>query len=262
MRAYSRGTVSVLWLKMSGPASTTVRTASRSPWKSGVSTSIEVVGLRRRMARIVRAKISAPPSRRSSLSTEVTTAWRSPSSATDSATRTGSPRSSSVGRPEVTAQNRQALVHTSPRIMKVAVRRFQQSKMLGQRASSQTVCRRRSLTSCLSSRKFSPSWTRTRIHSGILRPGSMVWVMGCSLHADGGGGPALQALLDEAQEPAGRHPVDDPVVEREAHVHDVPNRDPLADHHRPAHDRLGGQDGGLGLVDDGLAGDRAGGPGV
>src|SRR5712692_8872206 len=32
---------------MSGPASTTVRTASKSPWKSGVSTSIVVPGLRR-----------------------------------------------------------------------------------------------------------------------------------------------------------------------------------------------------------------------
>ena len=59
---------------MSGPASTTVRTASRSPWKSGVSTSIVVPGLRRRIARMVRAKMPAPPSLRSSRSTEVMTA--------------------------------------------------------------------------------------------------------------------------------------------------------------------------------------------
>ena len=97
-----------------------------------------VAGLLRRMARIVRAKIPAPPSSRSSRSTEVMTACLRPSSATDSATRNGSPRSSSVGRPEVTAQKRHARVQTSPRIMKVAVRRFQRSKMLGP-SSSHTV---------------------------------------------------------------------------------------------------------------------------
>ena len=157
----------MLWLKISGLALTTVRTASKSPWKSGVSTSIVVAGLRRRIARMVRAKTPAPPSLRSSRSTDVITACFRPSSATDSATRSGSPRSSSDGRPDVTAQNLQARVQTSPRIMNVAVFRFQQSKMFGQRASSQTVCRRRPWTICFSSLKFSPSVTRTRIHSGI-----------------------------------------------------------------------------------------------
>ena len=72
-----------------------------------------------------------------------------------------------MGLPDVTAQKRQARVQTSPRIMKVAVRRFQQSKMFGQRASSHTVCRRLPLTICLSSLKFSPSVTRMRIHEGM-----------------------------------------------------------------------------------------------
>ncbi len=45
------------------------------------------------------------------------------------------------GSPVLTAQKPQARVQTSPRIMKVAVPRFQQSPMFGQRASSQTVCR-------------------------------------------------------------------------------------------------------------------------
>jgi len=47
--------------------------------------------------------------------------------------------SNSVGRPEVTAQKRQARVQTAPRIMKVAVPRSQHSPMFGQFASSQTV---------------------------------------------------------------------------------------------------------------------------
>ena len=57
-----------------------------------------------------------------------------------SATRRGSSRSSSVGIPCATAQYLQARVHTSPRIMKVAVPASQHSPMLGQPASSQTVC--------------------------------------------------------------------------------------------------------------------------
>ena len=75
--------------------------------------------------------------------------------------------SSSVGRPDVTAQKRQARVQTSPRIMKVAVPRLQQSKMFGQRASSHTVWSRRSATSDFSSLKRSPSLTLTRIHAGM-----------------------------------------------------------------------------------------------
>ena len=50
----------------------------------------------------------------------------------------------------------------------VQERRFQQSKMLGQRASSHTVCRRRPCTICFSSLKLPPSVARIRIHSGIV----------------------------------------------------------------------------------------------
>ena len=82
----------------------------------------------------------APKSGRSSRSTEVTTAWRSPIRATASPTRRGSSASMSPPRrPLFTAQKAQARVQTSPRIMKVAVPWPQHSPMFGQRASSQTV---------------------------------------------------------------------------------------------------------------------------
>jgi len=71
----------------------------------------------------VRANIPAPPSRRSSRSTDVITACEGVSSATNPP-RAAARRSSSVGAPDVTAQKRQARVQTSE-IMKVAVRRFQ-----------------------------------------------------------------------------------------------------------------------------------------
>ena len=91
------------------------------------------------------AKTAAPPSRWSSRFTEVMTAWRSPMRATASATRAGSSGSGGRrGSPVFTAQKPQARVQTSPRIMKVAVPRFQHSPMLGQRASSHTVWRARS----------------------------------------------------------------------------------------------------------------------
>ena len=60
---------------------------------------------------------------------------------TASATRAGSPRSRPAGFPCCTAQNPQARVQTSPRIMNVAVPWCQHSPMLGQCASSQTVWR-------------------------------------------------------------------------------------------------------------------------
>ena len=92
---------------------------------------------------MVAAKIEAPPSARSSRSTEVTTAWRSPIRATASPTRRGSSASTSPPRrPLFTAQKAQARVQVSPRIMKVAVPEFQHSPTLGQRASSQTVTSR------------------------------------------------------------------------------------------------------------------------
>ena len=92
------------------------------------------------MARIVSAKIGAPPSARSSRFTDVITANRRPSFSTAPATRSGSSQSSPwSGRPVFTAQNPQLRVQISPRIMKVAVRCSQHSQMLGHWALSQIV---------------------------------------------------------------------------------------------------------------------------
>jgi len=118
----------------------TVRSESRLPLKSGVSTSIVVPGDWRRISWMVAAKRAAPKSGRSSRSTEVTTAWARPIRDTAAPTRRGSSASMSPPRlPLVTAQKAQARVHTSPRIMRVAVPWPQHSAMLGQRASSHTV---------------------------------------------------------------------------------------------------------------------------
>ena len=57
------------------------------------------------------------------------------------ATCTGSSGSSAPGRPVLTLQKAQARVQVSPMIMKVACFFSQHSPMLGQPASSQTVCR-------------------------------------------------------------------------------------------------------------------------
>ena len=126
---------------MSGRASMTICKRSSEPSKSGMSTSIPIPGLRSRIWRIVAAKIDAPPSGRSSRATEVTTTCSSRIAATASATRRGSSSSNQVGRPVLTAQNPQARVQVSPRIMIVAVRWSQHSPMFGQWASSQTVFR-------------------------------------------------------------------------------------------------------------------------
>ena len=88
--------------------------------KIGINCAGQRIALR--IARIVAAKMAAPPSFRSSRATDVTTACFSPIFSTVSATRSGSCQSNSVGRPVLTAQNRQARVQISPKIMKVAVR--------------------------------------------------------------------------------------------------------------------------------------------
>ena len=135
---------------MSGPLSTRVSTEERrtpeagpagsGPAKSEGSTSIRQAGAAARIAPTVRAIAPAPPSRRSSRATMVTTTWRSPIRTTDSATRRGSSRSTPPGNPVRTEQNRQRRVQTLPSIMKVAVPCVpQHSWMLGQRASSHTV---------------------------------------------------------------------------------------------------------------------------
>src|SRR5699024_12333029 len=92
--------------------------------------------------RCVSAKIGAPPSLRSSRLTEVSTTCLCPILLAASVTRRGSSQSSSCGgRPVFTAQKEQERVHTSPRIIKVAVPLPQHSPILGQRASEQTVFR-------------------------------------------------------------------------------------------------------------------------
>ncbi len=129
---------------MSGRACTTMCRASGLPLKSGIRTSTDVAGRRRRSSVMAPAKISAPPLGRSSRSTLVITTNSSPICATASASRAGSSRSSAFGVPCATAQYAQLRVHTSPRIMNVAALCSQHSPMLGQWASSQTVCSLRS----------------------------------------------------------------------------------------------------------------------
>ena len=92
-----------------------------------------------------RRTAGAAPSGWSSRATPVTVAYRSPSSPTDSATRRGSSTSSAAGRPVAMSQKSQRRVQTSPPIRNVASRSSQHSKMLGQPASWQTVCRPPSL---------------------------------------------------------------------------------------------------------------------
>ena len=124
---------------MSGLASSTVFTCSNWPLKSGTSTSIAVCGLRWRMARIVAAQTPAPPSFSSSRATLVMTQCLRFIFATASATRAGSPRSSSVGLPVWIAQKLHDRVQMLPRIITVAVPRDQHSPRLGHCALWQTV---------------------------------------------------------------------------------------------------------------------------
>ncbi len=87
--------------------------------------------------------------------------------ATDRATRSGSNGSFQVGLPVLTLQNPQRRVQVSPRIMNVAVPRSQQSPMLGQAASWQTVCRPSSAIVRDSSRYFGLPGRGTLNHAGL-----------------------------------------------------------------------------------------------
>ena len=93
--------------------------------------------------------------------------------AMDSATRAGSPRSSSLGRPERTAQKVQERVQTLPRIITVALPRDQHSPMLGHCADWQTVCSLCSSTFFLVSRKSGPLGSLARSQSGLRADSSM-----------------------------------------------------------------------------------------
>src|SRR5438093_2635877 len=74
--------------------------------------------------------------------------------------------------------------------------------------------------------------------------------------------PVLDAGLHVVEKSRRRQAVDDAMVERHGEVHDRANPNGVTDHDRAPADRLGAQDRGLGLVDDGLARDRAEGAGV
>src|SRR5881396_1774670 len=74
--------------------------------------------------------------------------------------------------------------------------------------------------------------------------------------------PVLDAGLHVVEKSRRRQAVDDAMVERHGEVHDRANPDRVTDHDRAPADRLRAQDRGLGLVDDGLARDRAESAGV
>ena len=127
------------------------------------------------MARTVAAKWAAPPSGRSSRSTEVNTTQRRDQRSAAAATLLGSCSSSTPpGCPVATEQKRQPRVQTSPMIKKVAVPQPQHSPMLGQRASSQTVCSPCSRRVRLISPKASPPPGRTFNQGGLRRGTGMV----------------------------------------------------------------------------------------
>ncbi len=130
-----------------------------------------VAGAAPLMARIVAAKCAAPPSTRSSRSTDVTTTWESASSAMARPTRAGSKGSSAPGRPVRTLQKAQALVQVSPRIITVACRLPQHSPIFGQAASSHTVLRRCLRKVARVSSKACGPGALTRIQSGLRRTG-------------------------------------------------------------------------------------------
>lgn len=124
-----------------------------------------------RRRRIVSAKTAAPPSGRSSRVTEVTTTCSSANSAIAAATRRGS-SSDQAGQPVFTAQNPQARVQMSPRIMTVDVRSLQHSPTFWQRASRQTVLSFSPPRRSFRSPTVSPAGRGTPSHSGCRRAGS------------------------------------------------------------------------------------------
>ena len=100
-----------------------------------------VFGVVRRSASMTLTNWLAPPSGRSSRSTDVTTMCSRPSTAAARAVFSGSNGSTARGIPVLTLQKAQARVHVSPRIITVACFLVQHSPMFGHAASSQTVAR-------------------------------------------------------------------------------------------------------------------------
>ncbi|VVN45305.1 hypothetical protein PS673_05698 [Pseudomonas fluorescens] len=120
-----------------------------------------------RISRRQSTKCWAPPSRKSSRSTEVITTYFRRSSAMATARFIGSLASSGLGRPWPTSQNGQRRVQMSPMIMKVAVPPEKHSPRLGQDASSQTLCSLCLRNSCLMRSTSGEIGMRTRIQSGL-----------------------------------------------------------------------------------------------
>src|SRR3989344_9245840 len=153
----------MLWAKTSGFESATTFRAlvlsspcfNISPvlaLKSGISSSTEHSGAAFLISLTVRANIDAPPSSRSSLVTEVMTAYLKFSDFTAFATFTGSFASKKDGFPVFTLQYPHHLVHVSPKIRKVAVPWLQHSDRLGHFASSHIVWSLFAFTSSLTFR--------------------------------------------------------------------------------------------------------------
>jgi hypothetical protein len=160
----------MLWFITSGGVAARMSSAMSSrPRKSGTSTSIFVPGEYSRTLAMQSAKCWAPPSRRSSRSTLVMTTYLSFIAAMVRASFSGSSASGGSGLPWPTSQKGQRRVHRSPRIMKVAVPLPKHSPMLGQVASSQTVCNWCSRRICLISPKRAALLPAlTRIHEGFF----------------------------------------------------------------------------------------------
>ena len=98
-------------------------------------------GFSLRISLIVSTQILAPPSFKSSLSTEVITACLTSINLTDRATFLGSKTSTAKGLPVITLQKPHDRVHIFPNIIKVAVPAPQHSPILGQLPLSQIVCK-------------------------------------------------------------------------------------------------------------------------
>ena len=156
------------------------------------------------MARTVCAQIAAPPSAKSSRSTEVMTACLTPISFTDWATRPGSNSSTSNGFPVSTLQNPQLRVQMLPRIMNVAVPSPQHSPMLGQWPLSQMVCSLCSETMLRTSRYASPVGSFTRSHLGL---GTRT--LGAPLELLGGVADMVQRSERNLHNPASSKPFED-----------------------------------------------------
>ena len=120
------------------------------------------------MASTVSAQIIDPPSFKSSLSTEVTTACLMPIIFIDLATFSGSSHSTVSGLPVFTPQKPQDLVQMFPKIIKVAVPSPQHSPMLGQLPLVQIVFNLYLSTKPLSSVYFLPTGNFTRNQSGFF----------------------------------------------------------------------------------------------